>query len=489
MGVLGDSWNEFDTITQDLGWGEQIIDAPVTVANLELRIVPTNIPSSGGPVAPGLNIFEDFESGFTTFTNTGGDDNNCWRRDSGGTGTGNTGPSTGAEVTTWYVYYEASSGCSPGAQQAFLAGPTIDFDSFNGVEVQFLRHMWDNGFGHMGRLALELEDSTGSGTFSEVWFDEGDQGNQWDHITVDLSSENNSGQRQLRFVATELVSGAKGDMAVDEISIQGVAGPTSVSSEDFESGLTTWINTSGDDNNCWRRDSGGTGTGNTGPSTGADGTTWYVYYEASSGCSPGAQQAFLAGPTINFDAFSNTQVQFSRHMWDNGFGHMGRLALELEDSTGSGTFSEVWFDEGNQGNQWDQITVDLSAEDNTDIRQLRFVATELSSGNKGDMAVDEITILGTIASSSSTINLITACIFTSPENIPAGTGLSQGSAICKLLDAPADEGGVAIAEGRMGFDSYVADDELEVLITQMIAPLSNHDELIFDVEFLIEAPL
>ena len=168
---------------------------------------------------------------------------------------------------------------------------------------------------------------------------------------------------------------------------------TIISFEDFESGFTTYTNTAGDDNDCWRRDSGGTGTSNTGPSTGADGTTWYVYYEASSGCSPGAQQAFLLhDTTIDFDSFNGVEVIFSRHMWDNGFGHMGRLSLELEDSPGSGTFSEVWFQQGNQGNSWSQITVDLTAEDNTGQRQLRFVATELT-GNKGDMAVDEITIL------------------------------------------------------------------------------------------------
>ena len=484
-GVLGEPWNEFDAIVQDLGWGEQVITAPVTVASLELRLDPTVIPSSsGGAVLPDLSIVEDFEAGLTTWINTGGDDNNCWRRDSSGTGTANTGPSTGADGTTWYVYYESSNGCSPGTgQQAFLLGPTINFDAFNSVEVEFSRHMFGN---QMGRLALELEDSPGSGTFTEVWFQQGNQGNQWDQITVDLSSEDNTGQRQLRFVATEVVAGIRSDMAVDEITIQGVPPPPILSFEDFEAGLTTWINTGGDDNNCWRRDSSGTGTANTGPSTGADGTTWYVYYESSNGCSPGTgQQAFLLGPTINFDAFNSVEVEFSRHMFGN---QMGRLALELEDSPGSGTFTEVWFQQGNQGNQWDQITVDLSSEDNTGQRQLRFVATEVVAGIRSDMAVDEITIQG-VAGTSGTINLITACVFTSPENIPAGSGLSDGRAICKLLNAPADEGGVAIAEGRIDFSSYTANDELIVPITVMVTPFSNNNELIFDVRFIIEAPI
>jgi len=171
---------------------------------------------------------------------------------------------------------------------------------------------------NMGRLALELEDSPGSGTFTEVWFNQGNQGNQWDQITVDLSAADNTGQRQIRFVATEVVAGIHSDMAVDEILIQGVVAPTIISFEDFETGFTTWVNTGGDDNNCWRHRNSPTPTGNTGPTTGAGaGTNFYLFYETSNGCSPGTgQQAFLLGPIIDFDAFDSVGVTFWRHMWD-----------------------------------------------------------------------------------------------------------------------------------------------------------------------------
>jgi len=95
--------------------------------------------------------------------------------------------------------------------------------------------------------------------------------------------------------------------------------PTTISFEDFEAGFTTWINAGGDDNDCWRRDSGGTPSGNTGPSTGADGTTWYVYYEASFSCSSIGDTSYLLGPTISFDSFNEVEVTFWRHMW-NGIG-------------------------------------------------------------------------------------------------------------------------------------------------------------------------
>jgi len=95
-----------------------------------------------------------------------------------------------------------------------MSSPTVDFDSFNDVEVIFWRHMFGTG-SHMGRLALELEDSPGSGTFTEVFFQQGNQGNSWDQITVDLTSEDNTGQRQLRFVSSGN-NGVRSDMAVDE---------------------------------------------------------------------------------------------------------------------------------------------------------------------------------------------------------------------------------------------------------------------------------
>ncbi len=116
-----------------------------------------------------------------------------------------------------------------------------------------------------------------------------------------------------------------------------------------------------------------------------------MYYEASFSCSSIGATSYLLGPTVDFDSFNDVEVIFSRHMFGTG-SHMGRLALELEDSPGSGTFTEVWFQQGNQGNSWGQFTINLISEDNTGQRQLRFV----SSGNNGvrsDMAVDEITIL------------------------------------------------------------------------------------------------
>lgn len=82
-------------------------------------------------------------------------------------------------------------------------------------------------------------------------------------------------------------------------------------------------------------------------------------------------------------------------------------------------------------------------------------------------------------------NFVSSCVFHSAIDIPAGTGLSQGSAICKLLD----EQGQAIAEGRSFFQSYTGSSDLEVFISDFVFPGSNNNDLVFDIKFLIQKPL
>ena len=82
-------------------------------------------------------------------------------------------------------------------------------------------------------------------------------------------------------------------------------------------------------------------------------------------------------------------------------------------------------------------------------------------------------------------NFITSCVFTSAIDIPKGSGLAQGSAICKLIN----DQGLAIAEGRLFFLSYTANEELEVPITSFVFPGSNNNELIVDIKFVIQKPI
>jgi len=159
-----------------------------------------------------------------------------------------------------------------------------------------------------------------------------------------------------------------------------------------ESGFTTWVNTVGDDNDCFWRDSGGTPSGGTGPATGADGTTWYVYYEGSTGGTACpltfGETALLQDSTINLDVF-NVTIDFYRHMYG---ADMGTLRLQIYNETGD--WITLWSQTGDQGNQWDPFSVNLYNYINIGTRTLRFNFTSGAGGFASDATVDEINISG-----------------------------------------------------------------------------------------------
>ena len=80
---------------------------------------------------------------------------------------------------------------------------------------------------------------------------------------------------------------------------------------------------------------------------------------------------------------------------------------------------------------------------------------------------------------------VKGCTFSSTENMPAGTGLSPGKVVCKLLNANGD----AIAEGREFFFSYTANDPINIISFDRISIESIKLENIFDVTAVVEGPI
>ena len=80
---------------------------------------------------------------------------------------------------------------------------------------------------------------------------------------------------------------------------------------------------------------------------------------------------------------------------------------------------------------------------------------------------------------------VNACIFSSTDNIPEGTGLSPGKVVCKLVNAEGD----AIAEAREFFFSYTANDP--IIIKSFVRTTNESLKLdnIFDVTAVITAPV
>ena len=157
-------------------------------------------------------------------------------------------------------------------------------------------------------------------------------------------------------------------------------------SENFESNIG-WNQITSDDGD-WTRDSDGTPSSNTGPSDGADGT-FYIFLEASSNTSTGQigsnATAILESDCLDFSGQSAATFTFNNHMYGDNVG-----SLTLQASLDGATWSSLWTESGNQGNQWNEVSINLSAYLGETVR-FRFVGVT-GDGWSSDIAIDGITI-------------------------------------------------------------------------------------------------
>ncbi len=173
------------------------------------------------------------------------------------------------------------------------------------------------------------------------------------------------------------------------------SGGNEIAAYTFESGSQGWTNPDG--TYGWRRDSGTTPSGSTGPSVDQTlGTTsgYHYYMESSSNQGPYVSSnppSYLVSPDISG---SDRSVEFYYHMYGST---MGTLHLDVSTNGGS-TWTSVWSKSGQQHTSmsapWTKATVNLGAYSGTIKLRFRGVSTASSSGWKSDMAVDSIRILG-----------------------------------------------------------------------------------------------
>lgn len=154
--------------------------------------------------------------------------------------------------------------------------------------------------------------------------------------------------------------------------------------ESFESGLGQWTQDTGDDVN-WTRDSSGTPSGNTGPSSGSEGS-FYVYVEASgNGVGFPNKRAILNSPCFDLTGENVANISFDYHMFGATDG--GRIDLEIS-ADGGASWASLWNATGNQGNQWNTVQIDLSTYTGA-TSQLRF--NRITGGTwQSDVAIDNI---------------------------------------------------------------------------------------------------
>ena len=148
----------------------------------------------------------------------------------------------------------------------------------------------------------------------------------------------------------------------------------------FESGFGDFENAGDFD---FTRNSGSTGTRRTGPSSANEGT-FYAYAEANGNLS---DQAILLSPCLDLSGV-NATLDFSYHMLGST---MGSLSVEISEN-GSSNYNQLLFVDGDQGSQWQDASLNLSAYSGLIVR-IRFVAT-IGGGSaaRSDIALDGISI-------------------------------------------------------------------------------------------------
>jgi len=204
----------------------------------------------------------------------------------------------------------------------FILNGTAVVDSYNsnGNYISFCYHMYGSSMGTLSLLAQEYDES-----WTTLWSESGNQGDTWYFANVSLENYTSSTQT-LRFDGYT-GSSYRSDMALDTITIGN--SETVIDIETFESGTGDWdILVTGDDMN-WTRDSSGTGSGGTGPSSGANSSTWYIYTESSS---PNYNYHTYADITVDF---SDTYIDEIDEGFENGFPPNGWKNYN-EDGTGDG---------------------------------------------------------------------------------------------------------------------------------------------------------
>ncbi len=163
--------------------------------------------------------------------------------------------------------------------------------------------------------------------------------------------------------------------------------------EGFESNAG-WTQVGGDDGD-WVRRSGSTPSSTTGPSSADEGSS-YLFLEASSNSSAGQigsnATAILESGCFDLSGQSAATFSFKNHMYGTDIG-----SLTVQATTNGSTWTDVWTDSGNKGNQWNSVSVDLAAYLGSSVK-LRFVGVT-GDGWRSDIAIDDLSTSATAAGS------------------------------------------------------------------------------------------
>ncbi|KAL5006374.1 hypothetical protein ScPMuIL_015180 [Solemya velum] len=243
-----------------------------------------------------------------------------------------------------------------------------------------------------------------SGQNQTLWELSGSQGNKWQNGQTPVTSNS----RYQLVVEAVLGTGTRGSIAVDDISIAqyncgvhpanasmqvGTATPlqqttspqptqsTGNFSCNFDDGPCGWNNVTTDDFD-WLRGIGATETRGTGPSE--DHTTGYHYYYYAPATGHTYKKAQFLSPVVTPP---NPGGPMCMRVWYSMYGeNMGTLNIYLKTRPRLG--EPIFKRTGEQGVFWNKAEIDLSPSAQFQI----VVEAAIGNGERGDMAVDDVSI-------------------------------------------------------------------------------------------------
>ncbi|RLD49945.1 MAG: hypothetical protein DRI94_09990, partial [Bacteroidetes bacterium] len=189
-----------------------------------------------------------------------------------------------------------------------------------------------------------------------------------------------------------------------------------------------WTNVTGDDID-WDIFTGSTGSGSTGPTADhTSGSGNYLYTEASGPCSG---TGFITSPTFDLTSLSDATLTFWYSMYGSD---MGTLSVQVSTNGGTSWSGDVWTLSGDQGTAWLQATVDLTPYISSNNLVIRWTGAE-GSGYRSDMAIDDVSLDGTVAPVCTYPTTQASAFTASPSTTSINVGWTSGNGDAVLVVA------------------------------------------------------
>ena len=404
-GPQGDKWQAARrTISSNIDY--QLIIEGVTGNGYQGDIAIDDVSLTNSSCPPDLAC--DFQDDFCGWTQSH-KDNFDWIRAKGGTSSRGTGPRydhTFNSNSGYYAYIETSSPRKAG-DRAILVSPT-----YTSTSPQCLR-FWYHMFGQtIGRLVIHQRDY-GSSTVQELWMRSGDHGDIWrqGHVTAQSHGSN---PFTLEIVGYRGNSDS-GDLAIDDVEL--LSGPCQPQGFcDFETDACQWVNTQSGDDFDWQRDKGATPSNKTGPSFDHTLSTeqgHYMFIEASGLNRRTGEKAYLFSDYQ--DPNTAACLSFWYHMYGDGIGSLNVYTKIIQ----TGNKQQRFTLSGNQGNQWQQASVDIP----TNAQHILIIEGVRGTTYLGDIAIDDVRITRTTCANQPPL-------FTAPATGPSTTPFPATSLDC-----------------------------------------------------------